>query len=298
LPAWGREVIGDRYALYPSGQAGYTAFALAALGVAVRLVGVVGDDPWGSWILEALQKAGVDCGGVEAISGARTGITVAAVRPDGERAFISDFGCLLDFDAELLRRQSDRLKGCGIVALCGLSALPRLPLEAVEELFGSLRGQGIATALDTGWDPAGWPAKRRAGIRSLLQKVSLFLPNLEEAKALSGCGEPRKAARRLHEMGAEMAVIKLGGQGSLALGEGTMERLAALPVQVRDAVGAGDVFNAGFLAAFREGRGVRDCLVFGSAAASLYISRERDRFPSRAETLAAARAYGAAPAAP
>jgi sugar/nucleoside kinase (ribokinase family) len=61
---------------------------------------------------------------------------------------------------------------------------------------------------------------------------------------------------------------------------------------VLDAVGAGDVYVAGFVFGMLGGMAVPDCMGLGSAAASLYISRERERFPALPEVLAAARAYG------
>ncbi len=56
LPVWGQETIGTGHSLVPAGQAGYTAFALAGMGVRVRLVSQVGGDSWGTLILDALRR--------------------------------------------------------------------------------------------------------------------------------------------------------------------------------------------------------------------------------------------------
>jgi len=80
-----------------------------------------------------------------------------------------------------------------------------------------------------------------------------------------------------------VVVVKLGREGSLARADGREVRQAALPAEVVDTVGAGDVFNAGFLAARLRGRPLQACLAAGSAAAALYVARPRDRFPSAAQ---------------
>jgi sugar/nucleoside kinase (ribokinase family) len=78
-------------------------------------------------------------------------------------------------------------------------------------------------------------------------------------------------------------VVKLGPDGSLAHAGGREVRQQALPAEVVDTVGAGDVYNAGLLHARRQGRPLEDCLAAGSAAAALYIARPRDRFPTAAQ---------------
>ncbi|HOX32866.1 MAG TPA: carbohydrate kinase family protein [Spirochaetales bacterium] len=294
LPGWGREEIGSDCDLYPSGQAGYTAFALRALGLGVRLAANVGDDDWGGRILGALGAAGVDCAGVERRPGSRTGVTVACVRQDGERAFVSYYGCLMDFDAACLGRAAASLSPePRVLALCGLNALPNLPLAEVGALFARARRAGGRTALDTGWDPMGWPRTRVAALRGLLREVSVFLPNAEEATALTGLADPAEAARDLAGCGASLVVVKLGPGGSLAFGEGLGPAGARVPApaaRVVDAVGAGDVYNAGFIAGLAEDVDPEGCMALGTAAASLYISRAADRFPSRGEVDLAARA--------
>jgi len=292
LPDWGQEVVGGGYVLAASGQAGYCAFALGALGERVAVIGTVGDDAYGRQILSALEARGVDTRGVETVPGSPTGLTVALVRKDGERAFVSDYGCLSSFTEVVARRHWQLVEKADVVCFFGLCFLPAFALEAAAELLGRAKSLGKETVLDTGWDPAGWPQAALRGLRRVLEQVTVFLPNLDEARAISGRPEAWEAARSLQELGPETVVVKLGAQGCLAVEGARRAELPALSVPVYDAVGAGDVFNAGFLYGRRRGWALEACLAFASAASALYISRPGDRFPAAAEVFAAARPYG------
>jgi len=283
LPEWGQEVAGDEHLLVSSGQTTYTAFALAALGEPVTVIGCVGEDPWGEQIRRDLQARGVDTNGLETVPGGKTALTVAAVRPDGERAFLSDFACLAHSDESVIARHWDLVEASALAALLGVFSWPGLSLARTAPLFARARRAGKATVLDTGWDPEGWTAPTLAALQGLLAQTSVFLPNLDEARAITGAAGPSEAARALAGLGPEVVVVKLGREGSLARAGGREVRQAALPAEVVDTVGAGDVFNAGFLQARRQGRPLEACLQAGSAAAALYIARPRDRFPTSRE---------------
>ncbi len=286
LPEWGQEVAGDEHLLVSSGQTTYTAFALAALGEQVTVIGCVGEDPWGEQIRRDLAERGVDASGLETVPGGKTALTVAAVRPDGERAFLSDFACLARADESVIARHWDLVEGSSLAALLGVFSWPGLSLARAAPLFARARRAGKTTVLDTGWDPEGWPAPTLAALQGLLAQTSVFLPNLDEARAITGAAGAAEAARELAALGPEVVVVKLGREGSLARAGGREVRQAALPAEVVDTVGAGDVFNAGFLQARRQGRPLEACLRAGSAAAALYIARSRDRFPNAAEVQA------------
>jgi sugar/nucleoside kinase (ribokinase family) len=283
LPEWGQEVAGDDHLLVTSGQTTYTAFALRALGEPVAVIGCVGEDDWGERIRRDLNARGVDTSGLETVPGGQTALTVAAVRPDGERAFLSDFACLARADESVLARHWDVVESAGLVGLLGVFSWPGLSLARTAELFGRARRAGKTTMLDTGWDPEGWQPPTLAALQGLLAQTSIFMPNLDEARAVTGADQPDEAARRLAALGPELVVVKLGRDGSLARAGGREVRQAALPAEVVDTVGAGDVFNAGFLHGSLHGRPLEACLAAGSAAAALYISRPRDRFPAAAQ---------------
>ncbi len=293
LPGWGQEVMGVSRLQVSAGQAGYLAFGLRRLGAPAVLIGNVGEDLYGRQILDELNAAGADTRGVSVMPGGATGISVAAVREDGERAFITELGCLRDLTAEVVRRGWPFLEPAEIVCLVGIFCTPGLTLDDAAGLLAQARSEGKRTMLDTGWDPENWPPATLEGMRKLLAHTSIFLPNWDEARAITGAESPAEAAERLQQMGPALVVIKYGARGSFARRGSQAIHMPSRRVEVFDAVGAGDIFNSGFLYGLLHGWPLEACLAFGNSGASLYISRRQERFPSLAEVTRAAQEYPA-----
>lgn len=280
LPAWGREVAGLGHRKTASGQAAYLAFGLRALGLPTQVFGVVGADAEGAAIREQLQACGVDADAIEVSQDAPTAITVALVRADGERAFVSDFACQRLLDASMLERRAPAVENSRALCLVGLFNLPELRPDDVLPLFARAQAAGVPTMLDTGWDPGSWPPATVAATRRLLLHTDIFLPNRDEAEALTGLRDAEAAAQAFAREGPAIVVVKCGVDGAVGLAHGHTERVPAFDVAVTDAVGAGDSFDAAFLWAHLQGSGFRDCLTFASAAAAIHVSRETDRHAS------------------
>lgn len=290
LPAWGQEVNGLSHTLVPSGQAGYLAFALGRLGVPTSVIGAAGDDAFGAQIVDELRRFRVNASGVALLPGGQTGITVGIVRPDGERAFVSNLASSRDFDEAMVLHHWSPVEAASVVCLVGTFCTPALTLPVCARLLDKARAAGKITMLDTGWDPQGWQPDTLAAFRPLLAQVSLFMPNLDEARALTHEETPAAAAEALQALGPEWVVIKCGAQGSYARW-GTESAFAPpRPVTVFDAVGAGDVFNSGFLYGLLHDWPLPACLAFGNTISSLYISRPAERFPVLSEVALTARA--------
>lgn len=146
------------------------------------------------------------------------------------------------------------------------SALPALLDEFAES--------GTTISLDTNWDPA----ERWSGLGEVLRRVDLFLPNREEALAIASAvqGLPLSdldvAGAALSELGCRI-VVKAGAEGGLAFEHG--RRVAAAPglvLEVVDTTGAGDSFDAGYLAAYLDAAGDEsDRLRWAAVAGSLSV---------------------------
>jgi sugar/nucleoside kinase (ribokinase family) len=240
-PAFGQaEKLVDSVALTVGSSSAIFACGAARLGLKVVFIGVCGDDIFGNFMLHEMSKRSVDISNVQVDPERQTGLSVILNRDDqGDRAILTHSGCISDLCIEDIPEELLRVSRHLHVASYFLqSALqPGLP-----ELFLRAHALGLTTSLDTNWDPSG----RWNGLDRLLPLTDVFLPNENEAIAITASSTVEEALNRLGQRAGTVAV-KRGLQGALACrGEQTVSA-CALSGNIVDTVGAGDNFDAGFL---------------------------------------------------
>ena len=151
--------------------------------------------------------------------------------------------------------------------LASLFILPRLRTHAPETLARA-RAAGLATSLDTNWDPEG---RWFEDVRHCLPHLDVIFLNEQEARMATGSTTPEGAARRLLGGGARMAVIKLGPRGcAIFTGENEI-RVSAFEVDAKDTTGAGDCFVGGFLAALLDGASLTEAGRYANALGAITV---------------------------
>ncbi|NLS01468.1 carbohydrate kinase family protein [Rhizobium sp. P38BS-XIX] len=270
-PKAGTEIIVDHDELRVGGQAGNSALAWEGLGVEYEISANVGNDQFGRWLSEAF--------GVRSskwpVRPEGTTLSVGITHPDGERTFFTTRGHLPRFNLDdvLMVLDGDRLAG-GYALLCGAFLTEDLARD-YDTLFDWAGKHRITVALDTGWPLDGWTEANCHATRGWLSRCGVALMNEVETTTLAGVDDPVEAARALHALMPEGAVfvVKRGPDGAIAIdADGNLVSAAAPRVTVVDTIGAGDVFNAGFLAALARGVPPAACLSAGTAVASRAIS--------------------------
>jgi sugar/nucleoside kinase (ribokinase family) len=263
VPAFGQaERLVDEAQLVVGGSGAIFACGAAKLGLRVAFAGVVGDDMFGRFMCDQLQAHGVDTSAVVMLQERRTGVTVVLSGPD-DRAMLTFAGTTGDLrrsviDADLLNRTRHIHVSSYFLQR---ELVPQLP-----DLFHEAREGEATTSLDPNWDPSGdWDS----GLLALLPDVDVFLPNEVEALSLARISVMDDAIARLRSSGAGTVVVKTAGQG--AVGAQASERVVVpgLPTEVVDSTGAGDSFDAGFLAGFLMGDPLRRCMEIGNACGAL-----------------------------
>lgn len=248
------------------GNGSNTSFALATLGARVRLMGLVGDDPFGAYCREVLSGAGADLSLV-GTSRESTACSVVLVRPDGARALLHRPGASREAFPEPVRFTPDVVAGCTHFHLANVYGLPLLRRHAGETL-ASARAAGLTTSLDTGWDARGEWLPVAA---PCFEHLDLLFANRDEARMLSGTDDPREAARFFQARGVRTVIVKLGGQGCAIFSPGLECQIPAFPVTVVDTTGAGDCFAGGFLAARERGWSLEASARFANATGALSV---------------------------
>jgi sugar/nucleoside kinase (ribokinase family) len=278
LPRLGEELKTDNFALALGGGAVNTALTVARLGRRVELASAVGDTVLDSFALSELRRGKVNTRSVRQEKGSMGAITVSvSLRRD--RYFLTYMGANAAVERHLLSAALRRRFGRARHVHFGLS--PRR-WEPFVRLVRWLRGRGVSTSWDLGWNPQ---AAREPAFRRLCGLLDVAFYNRDEALRYSGAATPRAALKRLGQAG-QCVVIKLGAKGAVAVGpDGRVSSASAHKVHATETTGAGDAFNGGFLHAWVSGGRLSECLRAGNicGALSTRVPGGSAGTPSRAE---------------
>ncbi len=280
LPPWGTEIVIDNISYRVGGNLANLAFPLKKLEVDPIVIGNVGNDINGRFILNELNNSGISTSLIKIEEKTTTSTTISLVREDGERTLITYSGQLSFISKKFISDYTDKIQKNSIVMLCSLFQFPNLKIIDVAHLFRILKKKDCVTLLDTGWDPKGWSRKTISDIKKLLKFVDYFLPNLDEARVITGCRYEKKILKYLKNLGTENIITKKGLRGSIAMLNNKIIENSSYPSKCIDATGAGDAFNAGIIYCLKNEINSNSMLDFANALASIVVSKIDNRFPS------------------
>jgi len=260
LPEPGELVATDDFVVQTGGCAANAAIALARLGIRPAVVAKVGDDLFGGFVRDELSAAGVDVAGIGRAAGLGTSKTVIVTVSGEDRRFIHTFGanaalCAADL-APALGAAPD------VIYVGGFLALPALSQDELAAQLRRARQAGARVVFDV-VAPSG-RGLSLDDVAGVLPEVDYFVPNDDEAAALTGESDPRRQADRLLELCAGTVIVTLGERGLLAAGRDETIELPAPRVDFVEPSGAGDAFAAGLVYGLLQGWDTRRCLEFGS----------------------------------
>ncbi|ADD28040.1 carbohydrate kinase family protein [Meiothermus ruber] len=265
----GRLELVDEVLLCSGGSAANTGYVLARFGIPTAVIGRVGQDGFGDFLVAEARRHGAESLLIRDPSAA-TSATQVLVDEEGERTFIHAIGAnarLVPGDVPL---EDLRARGARLLHLAGYFALPGM--EGVDggparDLFARAVQLGYVTSLDNVWNARGnWEL-----INPLLPHTDIFCPSIHDARHITRAHEPYLVAQKLFELGVRRVVaLKMGAEGSLVMSrEGESYQLPIVPIHTVDGTGSGDAFIAGFLAAWLRGMSLEACAKYGNAGGAM-----------------------------
>lgn len=239
----------------------------------VQYVTRLGDDALSDWMIESFANEGIDCRHIARIPGRRPGLYIIDTDDTGERSFSywrGEAPVRQMFEEPQLAAAlatSDAVFTSGIT----LAVLSHTGRRHLIELMRRLKSAGRLVAFDTNYRPRLWSGREEAALwmKEAIAAASHVLPSSDDLEAIFA--KTQNAEDWIGEMaamGAEEIVLKTGG-GPVFTRQGSMmlDRVS----QPRDTTGAGDSFNAGYLAARLSGASVQDSVRKAHALASRVI---------------------------
>jgi sugar/nucleoside kinase (ribokinase family) len=243
------------------GSAANTIHGLAMLGITTGFIGSVGKDGTGDFFENDMKNAGVNT--LLFRRSSVTGTAVALISPDTERTFATHLGAAVELNADDIYQAS--FKGYDILYLEGYLIYNK-PL--VEKACSIAKQQRMKIALDlASFNVVDAHLKI---FREIIDKyVDILFANEEEAKSLTGKG--RNEALNIISDLCEVAVIKVGSDGSLIKSGNKVIKVDPIPVNCIDTTGAGDLYASGFLYGLASGYNLKKCGLTGSLLAGKVI---------------------------
>ena len=260
---------------YPSGAPAIFVDACARLGLRAGIVGAVGRDDFGRLLIDRLKGDGVDVSKVKILEDNTTGVAFVTYFSSGSRQFIYHIkhaaaGQIFPEDVD-----PSYVKGSRVLHLMGSSlSINDNCREACYKAVEIARSHGKIITFDPNLRPELLDVSViRKICRPILEVAKAVLPSGVEAEALTGVSDPIEAGRKLLEYGPEVAVIKLGEKGSMAVTRDEVIKVPAIKVKEVDPTGAGDVYDAAFVFGMLNDWPLEETLRFANAAGAIKVTR-------------------------
>ena len=256
MPTLGEEIYADSFAMHAGGGAFITAAHLKTLGHTSSISAFVQDGPFGQLLMKEFSRAELDSSPCETASASWGSQLTIAMAHRGDRAFLTKRGekAVPSITQSVIAKKRHQHLHIG-----ELATLLERP-----ELIGWARKANMSISLDCSWDEE---AMRSANVLQLIGQADLFLPNESEVQFLIEAHQRFSATDLAKALGGCVLVEKKGPEGAIAYIDGETVSAASQPIDVVDATGAGDAFNAGFISAWLEKRSTKQCLEAGNRKA-------------------------------
>ncbi|MCC6940439.1 MAG: sugar kinase [Novosphingobium sp.] len=276
---------GESWQLAYGGDTLNTAIHLARAGVDTAFLTALGTDPFSADLKRRWAAEGLDTSLVLADPLRNSGLYAITCDAAGERSFTywrndsaarQVFACEGIDDALASAAQADLLA----FSLVSMAVLPPDSRDALLALARKVRERGGQVTFDGNYRPRLWPdaPTARAARDAAIALATIGLPTLEDEVLLGSTNNPAAVAAHWQSLGCAETVVKLGADGC-RLPDGRIIAPESVLAPV-DTSGAGDAFNAGYLAARLRGEAQEQAARGGHALAGWTIMR-RGAIPSR-----------------
>ncbi|MGW1072709.1 5-dehydro-2-deoxygluconokinase [Streptomyces sp. NPDC002537] len=293
----------ETFGKFLGGSPANVAVGAARLGHRTALISRTGADPFGDYVRRALRDFGVDDRWVTPVAGLATPLTFCEVfPPDDFPLYFYRRPKAPDLEIHTTELDLDAVRAARIFWATG-TGLCEEPSRSATLAALAARAKRGTTVLDLDWRPLFWggeggasDAGGRTGAAAMaaarpyyaaaLAHTTVAVGNVDECEVATGERDPLAAAWALLDAGVELAVVKQGPKGVLAVHrDGTTAEAPAVDVEVVNGLGAGDAFGAALCDGLLGGRSLAASLRYANAAGALVASRLEcsSAMPTRAE---------------
>ncbi len=266
----------ETFGKFLGGSAANVAVAAARLGRSTAVVTRTGNDPFGAYLHTALGEFGVDDRWVSPVDAHPTPVTFCEIfPPDDFPLYFYRQPKAPDLEIRTEELDFSAIRAARIFWITG-TGLSEEPSRSATLAALKARDKSGITVFDLDWRPMFWkdPAQARPYYTEALRHATVAVGNLDECEVATGVREPHACAQALLDAGVQLAVVKQGPKGVLAVHrDGTTAEVPPVPVEVVNGLGAGDAFGGSLCHGLLAGWELHKTMRYANAAGAIVASR-------------------------
>ncbi|MFC7887138.1 5-dehydro-2-deoxygluconokinase [Streptomyces sp. NPDC057376] len=266
----------ETFGKFLGGSAANVAVAAARLGRATAVITRTGEDPFGGFLHRALKEFGVDDRWVTPVAAYPTPVTFCEIfPPDDFPLYFYRRPKAPDLEIHPEELDLDAVRAASVFWITG-TGLSEEPSRTATLAALAHRAKSGTTVFDLDWRPMFWtdPDQARPYYAEALRHATVAVGNVDECEIATGVREPRACAEALLAAGVELAVVKQGPEGVLAVHrDGRSAEVPPVPVEVVNGLGAGDAFGGSLCHGLLSGWDLERTMRYANAAGALVASR-------------------------
>lgn len=267
LPRKGETILCNEFTLVPGGKGANQACTCAKLGIETTLLGIVGNDDNGNFVLESLKESGVNTKYIQRSEENHSGMAFINVDKYGDNNIIVEQGANKEVTIDFINENLEVIDEADIIIM-----QLEIPVETVTYVARYAKERGKIVILD--------PAPAVKDLPSeLLKNIDLIKPNETELQTLTGIDvknieDYKVAAKMLADNGVPEIIVTLGGKGALHFHNANVKYHQGKMVDVVDTTAAGDSFTASLGYMISRGHSIEEAIFFAIEISALVVTRK------------------------
>jgi ribokinase len=271
FPSPGETITGEEMQTAAGGKGANQAVAASRLGAYVAMVGKVGRDNQGQFLLDQLIQSGVESKYVKVVDGCPTGTALIQVDQAGENCIVIIPGANALLSKEDVESAKELFQSADLLLLQLES-----PIETVERSAAIAKSSGLSVVMN--------PSPARILSPRLLSHIDFLILNQKEMEYMTGVDiqinkNLQDVARSLLAENMKGIILTLGQKGAILVEPDNVRHFPSFMVESIDSTAAGDAFAAGFSVAYAEKKTLSEAIIWGNAAGALATTK-RNAQPS------------------
>jgi ribokinase len=261
FPQPGETISGEDLQIIPGGKGANQAVAAARQGTSVTMIGRVGNDSFGPFLVDSLKSDQVDITHISKDESA-TGTAIIVVDSNGQNSIVLSAGA----NGKVSPKNVDAFQADAKILLLQLE----IPLDTVTYSAKWGKQKGLTVILN--------PAPARELPDELIENIDYITPNETELSLLTGlevkdASSAQEAAKALLKRGAKNVIVTLGSKGALLITGSNITQIDSYKVDVTDTTAAGDSFIGGFASALIRNTELEEAVKYGNACGALAVTK-------------------------